>query len=69
VVTSKVTDERYTEVALDQVDNFKGMRGRSGERKNLAEDLRKLLPRSSERSRRLILKKINQLKAKGEANS
>lgn len=69
VVMSKVTDEKYTEVALEQVDHFKQMRGRSGERRNLAEDLRKALPRSSERSRRLILKKINQLKAKGEANS
>lgn len=64
VVTLKATDEKYTEAALEQVDKFKQMRDPAGRRKNLADELDKLLPQASERSRGLIMKKINQLKAK-----
>lgn len=66
VVTSKVTDEKYTGAALEQVDKFKQMRDSSGRRKNLAEELNNVLPRASERSRGLIMKKINQLRADRE---
>jgi len=62
LITSKITDERFTPIVLENIDYFDGKIGPSGRRIKVVEELERLSGETPEGSRKLIAQKLAQLK-------